>query len=305
MDWLNYHHLYYFHVTAREGSIASASKVLRLSPATISGQIRMLEEALGQPLFDRVGRGLVLTEHGRIVQRYAESIFELGVEMRETLAGKPSGRAVRLRVGVAYEVPKLIAHRLLAPALGMAEPVQLVLRENTTAVLLAELPKHSLDLVLTDSPITSGTRVRAYNHLLGDSGTSFFATATLAKRLKLDFPRRLNDAPMLLPSENSSIRPQLDTWFESHGLRPRLVAEFDDSALMKVFGQHGAGIFPAPTILEKEVAKQYDVIPIGRVTTVRERFYAITVDRKIKHPVAIAIADAAKARFESRRDEAD
>lgn len=302
MDWLNYHHLYYFHVTAREGSIAAASKVLRLSSATISGQIRMLEEALGHALFDRVGRGLVLTEHGRIVQRYAESIFELGVELRATLAGKPSTKTARLRVGIAYEVPKLVAHRLLAPALTMPDPVQLVLRENTTSALLAELPRHSLDLVLTDSPITSSTRIRAYNHLLGESGVSFFATPNLAKRLKLDFPQRLHDAPLLLPSENSMVRPQLDLWFDGRGIRPRVVAEFDDSALMKVFGQHGAGIFPAPTILEKDIAKQYGVVAIGRTTTVKERFYAITVDRKIRHPVAVAIAEAAKTRFESHAE---
>ena len=301
MEWLNYHHLYYFHAVAKEGSIAQVSKTLRLGPATISAQIRSLEGALDQQLFERVGRGLVLTEHGRVVLRYADEIFGLGREMRETFAGKSGGRATKLRVGISDSVPKLIAHQLLAPALAMPSAVHLVARESGTPALIADLIAHALDLVITDAPIQSTGHVRAYNHVLGETGISFFATPTLAKRLRHGFPARLDGAPMLLPADTSSVRPQIDHWLESQGVRPTVVAEFDDSALMKVFGQHGAGVFPGPTMVEREIARQYGVSAIGRTTAVRERFYAITVDRKIKHPVAIAITDAARERFENMR----
>lgn len=301
MEWLNYHHLLYFWTVAKEGSIAKASKTLRLAPATISGQIRMLEEALDQELFSRTGRSLVLTDTGQVVYRYAEDIFSLGRELRETLKGRPAGRPVKLRVGVADVIPKLIAHRLLQPALAMPEPVHLVVREARADQLLAELSLHELDVVITDTPVTGAARVRAFNHPLGETGITFFATPNLAKRYRTGFPKSLERAPLLLPTETSTLRRALDHFFDATGVRPQIVAEFDDSALLKVFGEHGAGLFAGPTMIEKEIGEQYGVVPIGRTDVIRERFYAVTVERKIKHPAAVAIAEAARLRNQDKR----
>ncbi len=296
MEWLNYHHLLYFWTVAREGSIARATKVLRLAPATVSAQLKLLETSLEQPLFERVGRRLVLTEVGQVVYRYADEIFSLGRELRETLNGRPSGRPIRLRVGIADAVPKLIAHRLLEPVVSFSEPVHLVCKEATPEQLLDDLMRHELDIILTNTPVTGASRVRAYNHPLGTSGVSFFATRAIAKRHANGFPRSLDAAPMLLPTENTTLRRAIDQYFDAQRIRPELVAEFDDSALMKVFGERGSGIFPGPSVIADDICARYRVAVVGSTTAIRERFYAITVERKIKHPAAAAITEAARIR---------
>ncbi len=297
MEWLNYHHLLYFWMVAREGSIAQASKVLLLAQPTITGQIRALENTLGQKLFTRSGRNLVPTDVGRLVYRYANEIFSLGRELSDVLKGRPAGRPVRLVVGISDGMPKLIAYRLLQPALTMPEPVQIVCHEDRPERLLAELATSGLDLILTDAPAGSLIRVRAFSHLLGGSGTSFFGTSSLAARYRKNFPASLNGAPFLLPLENAALRRSLEQWFEAKSIRPLVVGEFQDSALLKTFGQGGIGIFASPTVTEKEVRRQYGVSVVGRSESLIERFYAISVERKLKHPAVVAIAEAARDRL--------
>ncbi len=297
MDWLNYHHLLYFWTVAKEGTIAAACQKLHLAQPTISAQIRALERALGEKLFRRVGRRLTLTETGRLVYRYADEIFSVGRELMDTLSGRQTGNPLRFRVGVADVLPKLIAHRLLEPALKLPEAIQLVCRESTPAELLARLAIHELDLILSDSPIGPDVRVRAFNHLLGECGVAVFGSKELAVAHRRRFPRSLDGAPFLMPAGSTSLRRSLDFWFDSEDIRPSVVGEFDDSALLKVFGQAGAGLFAAPDVIEKEVRRQYGVRVVGRLESVRERFYAISVERKVKHPAVVAIADAAREKL--------
>lgn len=294
MDWLNYHHLLYFYTVAREGSVTRAAKQLRLAQPTLSGQIRKLENQFDEKLFERRGRNLVLTEMGRVVYRYADEIFSLGRELTETLRGRPSARPVRLAVGISDAVPKLVTHRLIEPALALPEPVQLVLREGKTDDLLAALAVQAFDLVITDAPLGPHLKVRAFNHVLGESRVGFFAVAELARSHRRGWPRSLDGAPLLLPTENTTLRRSLEQWFESVGVRPRVVAEIEDTALLKVFGQRGAGIFPAPEILSAEVRRQYRVERLGSAGDVRERFYAISVERRIKHPAVATITAKAQ-----------
>lgn len=294
MEWLNYHHLLYFWTVAREGSLAAASARLHLAQSTVSGQIRSLEESLGEKLFVRSGRRLVLTEMGRVVFRYAEEIFTLGRELRDAVQGRPVGRPLSLVVGVADVVPKLVARRLLEPALRLSEPIRLVCREDKPERLLAQLAVHELDVVLSDGPVDPSISVRAFSHLLGDCGVAFFAKPKLAAVHARRFPMSLDGAPMLLPTENTALRRSLDQWFAARGIRPSVVGEFEDSALLKVFGQTGLGIFPAPSVIAAEVQRQYQVRLVGRVDDVRERFYAISVERKLKHPAVIAISEEAR-----------
>ncbi|MBK6690249.1 MAG: transcriptional activator NhaR [Deltaproteobacteria bacterium] len=297
MEWLNYHHLLYFWAVAKHGSVARASQELKLAQPTLSGQVRSLERSLGEKLFKRAGRGLALTEAGTLVFGYADEIFGLGRELTDTLKGRPSGRPQRLSVGISDVLPKLVTQRLLEPALRLDPPTQLVCREDKTERLLAELSLHSYDLVLADSPVTGSVRVRAFNHLLGECSVTAFGTKTLAERHRRGFPRSLDGAPVLLPTDNTLLRRSLDQWIETQNIRPRVVAEFEDSALLKVFGQKGEGIFFAPTVIEEEIRRQYEVVPLGRVPEVRERFYAITVERRIKHPAALAICEAARGQL--------
>jgi LysR family transcriptional activator of nhaA len=297
VEWLNYHHLLYFWTVAKEGSIAKACDKLLLAQPTISGQLRQLEESIGEKLFRRAGRGLALTEVGQVVYRYAEEIFGLGRELQDVLKGRPHGRPARLMVGISDLVPKLIAYRILRPVLSMPEPIQLICHEDTTDRLLADLAEHRLDVVLSDAPISSMVRVKAFNHSLGECGVTLFATPALTKKYLKGFPKSLDGAPMLLPIEGSSLRRSLDQWFETHDIRPSLAGEFKDSALMKTFGQAGAGIFPAPSAIEREVKEHYGVRVIGRLTNVFERFYAISIERKLKHPAVLAISDAARERL--------
>jgi LysR family transcriptional activator of nhaA len=294
MEWLNYHHLLYFWTVAREGGVSKAAAKLRLSQPTVSAQLRLLEDAIGDRLFQRQGRTLVLTDVGRLVYRYADEIFGIGRELMETLRGRPAGRPLQLLVGVANVVPKLVVYRLLRPATGGTEPVHLVCREDNAEQLVAQLATHALDVVIADTPAPPQLRVKVFSHLLGESDTTIFAPPQQAAQLRRGFPRSLHDVPMLLPTINTALRRGLDEWFDREGLRPRVVGEFEDSALMKVFG-HSAGVaFPAPAVIERDVCRFYGVKVAGRTDAVRERFYAISAERRLKHPAVLAITSAAR-----------
>lgn len=294
---INYHHLRYFWTVAKQGSIAAASKSLRLSQPAISTQLKSLEESLGEKLFERVGRGLVLTEAGQVAYRYADEIFAAGSEMLQALRGGTSTRPAKLLVGIADVMPKLITHRLLEPALRLPSPVRVVCREDKTERLLADLSTQELDLVFADAPVSGASRVRVYNHLLGESSVTFFGVPALVRKLRRGFPESLEGAPVLLPTENTSLRRALDHWLERIGVRPKLVAEFEDSALMKVFAEHGEGVCPAPSVIEREVRDSFGLVPLGTTPDVVERFFAITVERKIRHPAVIAISEHARLRL--------
>lgn len=298
-DALNYHHLLLFWLVAREGGVVRAAQRLRLSPPTVSAQVRSLERALGERLLEKQGRRLVLTEVGRVAFGHAEEIFTLGQELVDAVKGRPGVGPLRLVVGVGQALPKLVARSLVAPALALGKSlgkIRLVCVEDRSERLLAELAAHQLDLVLSDAPVPPGSAVRAYNHLLGECGVSLFATRELAQRHRKNFPRGLDGAPFLLPTENTSLRRNLDLWFEREGLRPMLEGEFEDGALLKAFGADGLGIFPAPSAVEEDVRRQYDVELVGRIEDVRERFYAISVERRIKNPAVLAICEAARTR---------
>jgi len=294
VERLNYHHLLYFWMVAREGTVARASEKLRLAQPTLSGQIHALEVALDEKLFERAGRKLRLTEMGRLVFRYADEIFSLGRELVDSVKGQPTGRPLRLAVGVADGLPKLVAYRLIEPALALPEPVRLVVHAQSTEKLLAALVLHELDVVLTDRLAGPGVRMRVFNHLLGDCGVTLFAAPKLAAKYRRRFPRALDGAPFLLPGEASTLRSAVEQWLERRRIRPRVVGEFDDSALIKVFGQAGGGIFAAPSIIESSVCRQYGVAVVGKMGDARERFYAISVERRLKHPAAIAITESAR-----------
>lgn len=297
MEWINYHHLLYFWTVAREGSVRKACETLHLAQPTISGQLRQLEDSLGEKLFAKSGRGLVMTEVGQLVYRYAEEIFGLGRELQDVLKGRPRGRPLRLFVGVSDVVPKLIAYRILQPALQLAEPVQLICEEDSTERLLTELAEHRLDVVLSDAPVTPQVRVKAYSHPLGASTMTVFGTPELAARFRRGFPRSLDGAPFLYPPAGSNLRRALDQWFDEHDVRPRVVGEFKDSALLKTFGQAGAGLFVSPAAIEREVRGHYRVNVAGRLDEVSERFYAISVERRLKHPAVVAITEAARGQL--------
>jgi LysR family transcriptional activator of nhaA len=293
MDTLNYHHLRYFWIVAREGGLVQAGKVLRLSHPTLSAQIHALEDHLGEKLFTKVGRRLALTEAGRLAYRYAEEIFGLGRELAEAVQGKVVGRQARLEVGVADVLPKLVVQRLLAPALALPAPVRLVCREGSFDRLLADLSRHAVDLVLADSPVPSGSAVRAHHHLLGESGIAFFGTPALVGPRRRGFPGSLDGAPMVLPAESLAQRRALNAWFEKEGVRPRIVAECEDAALLTTFGGDGAGLFPATAVVAGEVEAQYGVQLLGAAEGVVDRFYAISIERRLANPAVVAITRAA------------
>jgi LysR family transcriptional activator of nhaA len=295
MEWLNYHHLLYFWVVAREGSIVRASKELRLAHPTISGQIHRLEETLGEKLFVRRGRHLVMTEAGRIAFRYADEIFGLGREFVEALKGRGGARPMRLVVGVADVLPPSLVRQFLAPAFRLDQPVQLVCRaDKSVDEFVAELALHRVDVVISDGPAAHGIAVRAFSHLLGSCGTTFFAAKKLAAATRRKFPKSLDGVPFLLPGQPSTVRRTLEQWFDTQGIRPTIVAECDDSALAKDLGQDGMGIFAVPSVIEKVVRRQYAVHLVGRANEVRQEFFAISVERKIKHPAVVAICEGAR-----------
>jgi LysR family transcriptional activator of nhaA len=301
MDPLNYHHLLYFWTVVREGGVSKAAEKLRLSQPTISAQIKLLESALGERLFHRQGRTLVLTDVGRVVDRYASEIFTAGSELLETLKGRPSGRAPRLAVGVANAVPKLVVYRLLRPATEGGGPVQITCCEGDPDQRVAQLATHSLDVVISDTPAAPHLRVKVFNHLLGESGTTFFAGRPLALRQARRFPHSHSGAPMLLPTINTSLRRALEQWFQNEGLRPVVSGEFEDPALLTTFGESGRVVFPAPTAIETEVLRSHRVAVVGRTATVRERYYAMSVERRLKHAGVAAITNAARTEIFSHK----
>jgi LysR family transcriptional activator of nhaA len=294
MEWLNYHHLFYFWKVVKSGSITAACKELRLAPPTISAQLRTLEDQLGEKLLSRKGRTLEPTDVGRMVYRYAEEIFGLGQELMDAVKQRPTGRPIRLVVGIDDVVPKEIAHALIEPALRLREPVRLLCREGSLEPLVAKLSIHELDVVLSDAPVTPSLNIRAFNHPLGDCGVTWMGAPALAKTHRRGFPQSLDGAPVLLPTNDTAIRRGLDQWFDKRGLRPVVVAEFEDYALLRAFGQRGTGVLPVPTILEKDFHRQYGLERIGPVDAVTGRFYAVSVERKIRHPAVAAICESAR-----------
>jgi LysR family transcriptional activator of nhaA len=294
MEWLNYHHLLYFWTVVREGGVSKAAAKLRLSQPTISAQVRMLEEGLGERLLQRHGRTVALTDVGRMVYRYADEIFGVGRELMESLRGRPAGRPAQMTVGVANAVQKLIVYRLLRPAMRGPEPIQIVCHEDNAEQLVAQLATHAFDVVIADAPAPPHVRVKVFNHLLGESPMAFFAPSRLATRVKSRFPQSLASAPVLLPTMNTALRRSLDEWFERENIRPNVVGEFEDSALISVFGQAAPAVFPAPAVIGREVSRLYGVRLVGRVDAVRERYYAISVERRLKHPGVLAITSAAR-----------
>ncbi|HEY5761688.1 MAG TPA: transcriptional activator NhaR [Rhodocyclaceae bacterium] len=294
MRQLNYKHLRYFWAVAKAGSVARASERLHLAPHSISGQLRELEENLGVPLFQRVGRGLELTDMGRRILSYAEEIFALGDELLEVARDQSARQSIPFAVGIADSVPKTIAYRLVEPALQVEEPIRLICREGRLNALLADLAVHKLDMVIADRAMPSRLNVRGYSHLLGESEVSVCARPELADRFPGAFPARLDGAPFLLPGEDSAIRTGIERWFETNDIHPRIVGEFDDSALLKAFAKAGAGFFATPKAILDVVAAQYGVNDLGLIDGVREELYAITTERRLTHPAIVAISEGAK-----------
>jgi LysR family transcriptional regulator, transcriptional activator of nhaA len=298
MEWLNYHHFLYFWMVAKHGSITRASAVLSLSHPTLSGQIHRLEEALGEKLFARSGRNLVLTDTGRIAFRYAEEIFTLGREFQDTLKGRSTGQPLRLVVGVSDVIAKSIVHRILQPAFQLKDKVRIICREARSAdAFMGELAVHAIDVVLADAPAGPGTPVRTFSHPLGDCGTSFFAAPQPARTYRKGFPGSLDGAPILLPGSDSTFRRALDEWFQSHDVRPEIIAELDDLALAFVLGEEGLGVLAAPDVIGNELRQRYGLQLVGRAKDIRQRFFAISVERKIKNPAVAAICEVARKKI--------
>jgi len=311
MEWLNFHHLRYFWVVVREGSVSRAAQILRVTQPTVSEQIHALEDALGEKLLRREGRKLAVTEIGLSVMRYADEIFSLGGELLDTVKGRPTGRPLRLAVGVADVVPKVVAYRILAPALAMSDRVRIECCEDSPSRLLAALATHSLDLVIADAPAPSGPvdagatlalarqgpPARVYSHLLGECGVSVFGTPRLAAEMRVGFPRSLDGAPFLLPTPSTALRRELDAWFASRDIAPNVAGEFQDAALLGVFAEQGVGLFAAPDAIAPSTGRTRDLLRVGALVPLRARYYAITVERRIVHPAVAAIAGAARAKI--------
>jgi LysR family transcriptional activator of nhaA len=289
---INFRHLYYFWVVAKEGGVTRAARRLGLAIQTISTQLAQLEQSIGKSLFTQQGRRLVLTEPGRLALAYADQIFLLGEQMQEAL-GEADSTRTRLTVGISDSLPKLTAYRLLEATTRLPRPVRLVCYEDQFDALLAELALHKLDVVLTDRAVRSGTTLRVFSHQLFESETIVVGAPALAKTYAKDFPRNLNGAPFLLPTRNNALRGRIDEWFELHGVRPDIVGEFEDNALLNTFGRRGLGLFFAPAALASDMAEQFGAVLVGPVPQVREQFYAISNERKIEHPAVEAILSAA------------
>lgn len=306
MGTLNFKHLYYFWTVAKAGGVARAAEQLHLTPQSISGQLRVLEDALGEALFRRAGRNLELTDTGRLVLSYADEIFSLGADLQEALRQRPAERTLQFRVGITDTVPKTIAYRLLEPALRLPEKLRLVCREGRLTDLLGELAVNRLDLVIADRPMPPTTNVRGYSHQLGECGVTFFAAPALSPSCGRAFPECLDGALLLLPGEDAAMRPGLLRWFEVQRIRPRIAGEFDDGALLKAFGQAGAGIFAAPSVIAEQIVRQYGVVVLGATEAVTEQFYGISVERRLSHPAVVAVSRAARQElFGGHRTEAD
>jgi LysR family transcriptional regulator, transcriptional activator of nhaA len=301
MARLNYKHLRYFWTVAKAGGIARACERLHLTPQTISGQLSAFEDALGHKLFARSGRRLELTEAGRMVLRYADEMFTVGEELEEALRHEAGSLPLLFKVGIVDSVPKSVAYRLLEPAAFLAEPLRMVCREGKLAGLMADLAIHRLDLVIADGPMPADMSVRGFNHPLGECGITFLATPALAQQHRARFPRCLDGAPLLLPGEEAAVRPRLMQWIESVGVRPKIVAEFDDGALTTAFGMAGTGVFVVPSAIAEEVRHQYRVRALGHTDAVTERFYAISVERRLTHPAVVAISSSARTELFGKR----
>jgi len=297
MDWLNYHHLTYFWSVAKEGSVSKAAAALHVAQPTVSAQLRSLERALGQKLFERQGRHLILTPDGEKVFRYADEIFSLGRELLQAVKGEPQHAPRRFRVGVSDALPKLTTYRLIEPALVMQPAFRLHVRIDKTERLLGELAVHAVDLVIADAPMMPSLRVRAFSHLLGETSVSFYGSAALARAVRRGFPRSLHGAPVLLQTTNTTVRQSLDQWFDVHQIEPTIVGEVEDMAMLQTLGEHGIGLFAAPTVMRKEICRRYHVAWVGELDKVREKFYAISVERRITHPAVRLIAEQAKRRL--------
>lgn len=299
MEWFNYNHFFYFWTVAKTGSLSEASKELMLSLSTISEQVHGLEKTLGVQLFRRKGRRLVLTEVGQLAYSYADSIFSLGREFMNVVRERPTDRPLRLVVGIDGAVPKLVAREILKPVFELAQPVHLICREGSADWLLTELASYRLDIILADQPARSAVKMKVFSHPLGECGLSFFATPKMAAKLRPQFPQSLHRAPALLPTDHTAMRRTLDRWFDALGIEPSIIAEFDDSALTKVFGSDGFGFFVVPSVIAAEIANRYSVEEIATVTDCTERFYAISAERKLKHPALVAITQAARIALSS------
>ena len=297
MDWLNYHHLRYFWTVAKEGSLARAAARLHVSQPSISEQIHELEGALGEKLFRREGRRNVLTDAGQIVCGYAEQIFALGREMTGVLKQGPGAATLRLQVGVTDSLPKLVINEILRPVFAMPQNVHVICREGKLEELLPQLAAHRLDIVLSDAPASTSTSFRTFNHPLGHTGAVFCAEKRLGARLKRGFPKSLQGAPALLPAENTSLRRALDTWFRKHGIEPRIVAEFEDLALLKVMAAEGRGFIAVPGVSLDEAVARYGYQVVGKVDGCRIEFHAITAERRIEHPAVVQITRKARVLF--------
>lgn len=294
-DWLNYHHLLYFWTVAREGSVTRASEKLHLAQPTISGQLRKLEQSLGQKLYMRVGRELVLTDVGRTVYRYADEIFSIGREMMDAVRDRPVDRPLRLVVGLPQVLPKLIAFRLLQPVLQMDEKIQIVCREGSLQELLSQLAIHELDVVFADSPAGSLVSIRAFNHALGECGIGLFGAPQLCRKYARKLPESLNGAPFVMPADGTLMRRSVDKWVSESELQPQIIGEMDDTALMKVFAEAGVGFIPAPLAIKTEIENQFGLRLLMELPDAVERFYAITVQRRLQHPAVVRISEAAKS----------
>jgi LysR family transcriptional activator of nhaA len=297
MEWFSYQHLYYFWIVSKEGSIVNACKRLHLSQPTVSAQIRTLEAALGDPLFHRTGKRLVLTEAGQLAARYAEEIFSLGREFLDTLKGRPTGRQPLLRVGVVDVIPKRIVREVLDPVFDAFEGIRLVCREEKADALFLELAAQKLDMLITDAPLGPGAKVKAFSHLLGESGMTFFAPPGLAAKARKGFPGSLSGLPMLVPMDNTVLRRSLDLWLDANRIKPAIVGEFQDGALLDAFGMAGRGVFLGPTLGEEDARKRFGVAIVGRSREVRGQYFIISPEKKVKHPAVAHILESTRKLF--------
>lgn len=294
MEWLNYHHFFYFWTVAREGSIARAARLLRLSEPTVSAQIQALEKSIGEPLFRREARGVVLTDAGRLAQRYANHIFTLGQEFQAAIEGVGREKAARFTVGLSSLVPRLLAFRLLEPALSMPTRYIVSCQSAAPEELLVKLVTHQVDAVICDAPLDPRNTDGTFQRMLGESGVTVFGSEALVKRLRRGFPKSLDGAPILLPAESTAMRRSIERWFLMTGVRPQLQGEFTDSTLLKTFGAAGVGVFFAATAIEREIKKEYRVRVVGRIPSILERIYVVSASRKAEHPAVAAITEAAR-----------
>ena len=294
MHRLNYQHLYYFWNVAREGGVTRACQKLGLAQPTISGQLAVFESVIGAPLFRKEGRGLVLTETGRTVFNYAEEIFTLGRELTNTLKNGAGALGQRVTVGVVSSLPKLVIYRIIEPVLRDAAASQIICFEDKRERLLAELTLHGVDLVIADAPESTAKGARVYNHAIGEASVAAFANPELVDRYRDDFPWSLNNAPLMLQTTNSNLRRALDKWFDDQGIKPRILAEIEDSALLKTFAAEGSGVIFAPLIVSNEIERRYGLLPLGEIQNVQEKFYAITMQRKVENKVVTKILKRAR-----------